>query len=112
MCSNLEAVNENFKAVGALPQDDVDQRSGARASIESDNQPKNTEQEIPSKKRKTRRGRNKRRHPYLNRVRKSSNNVIKPEAPHNSNQFLIEDQGKLYQKYMCHSIKTISKVMR
>ncbi|KAK4884399.1 hypothetical protein RN001_000670 [Aquatica leii] len=92
MCSNLEDVNDNLKAFGALPQDDVDQRSDAHAPIKSDHVPKKSDDEIPPKKRKTRRGRNKRRHPYLKIDRKSWN-ATKPEAPHNSNQFLIEDHG-------------------
>ena len=52
--------------------------------------------EIPSKKRKTRRGKCKRRngHPYYkNGVR--TKKVIKPKAPYNSNRFLIEDHGNM-----------------
>lgn len=94
MCSNLEAVNNDLKAVGALPQDDVDQRSTARATTGNDADTRSHDDENPPKKRKTRRGKNKRRHPYLNRDRKAWN-VNKPVAPHNSNQFLIEDQGKV-----------------
>lgn len=96
MCSKLQDVNVNLKSVGALRQDDVDQLPTAHADTKPDVQPNKPEDEIPAKKRKRRR-RNKRRHPYLirNRDKKTNSNVIKPEAPHNSNQFLIEDQGKL-----------------
>ncbi|KAF5297129.1 hypothetical protein FQA39_LY02709 [Lamprigera yunnana] len=91
MCSNLEVGNNHLQALGAL-QDDVDQRRDAHAPSPSECAPKKCDDEIPPKKRKTRRGRNKRRHPYLKLNRKSWNSG-KPEAPHNSNQFLIDDHG-------------------
>ncbi|KAB0795731.1 hypothetical protein PPYR_00861 [Photinus pyralis] len=93
MCSNLEGINHNLTAVGALHQDDVDERIAAHAATNND-ATTNKDDEIPPKKRKTRRGRNKRRHPYLNtNMNRKSWNATKPDAPHNSNQFLIEDQG-------------------
>ncbi|CAG9860335.1 unnamed protein product [Phyllotreta striolata] len=52
----------------------------------------NATEAVP-KKRKTRRGKSKRRHPYLKQHRKAAGKLklVKPEAPHNSNQFLLED---------------------
>nr|XP_023030239.1 protein HEXIM [Leptinotarsa decemlineata] len=77
-----------------LPQDDVLRQDAARAPDRFGAGAKFAEGELPVKKRKTRRGKSKRRHPYLKNARKS-NKLIKPEAPHNSNQFLLEDHGQI-----------------
>ncbi|XP_018328631.1 protein HEXIM-like [Agrilus planipennis] len=90
MCNNSKAETADLKSVGTLPEDDVDQRSDAHASPPTEVATKNDD-EIPPKKRKTRRGKNKRRHPYDRKATK----VIKPEAPYNSNRFLIEDHGNI-----------------
>lgn len=102
MCANSNAENADLKSVDGPPtvQDDVVQQQDARAT---DDKPK-TADVVPPKKRKTRRGKTKRRsYPYIKNYRKS-NKVIKPEAPHNSNQFLLEDHGnieELDQKLKC-----------
>lgn len=65
------------------PNNNVLQQMDAHASTNS-----KKAEEVPPKKRKTRRGKSKRKHPYI------KNKVIKqPEAPHNNNQFLLEDHG-------------------
>lgn len=81
-------------SVGTLPQDDVVHLNTARATAKHDDSTKTNDVEIPPKKRKTRRGKCKRRnvHPYIKKEMKS-NKVVKPEAPYNSNRFLIEDHG-------------------
>ncbi|XP_066141011.1 protein HEXIM1 [Euwallacea fornicatus] len=78
----------------ADPQNDVLPRSEARAvngSAES------KMAEAPPKKRKTRRGKSKRKAPYQKYGGKSRKvmkpRIVKPEAPHNDNQFLFEDHG-------------------
>lgn len=76
-----------------LPQDDVDVKGAARAS-KTDRRPNVSEGELPLKKRKTRRGKSKRKQPYSKNSRKT-NKLVKPEAPHNSNQFLLEDHGSI-----------------
>ncbi|XP_057653905.1 protein HEXIM1 [Diorhabda carinulata] len=73
-------------------QDDVAQQNEQRTAYACDMTMKTIEGELPPKKRKTRRGKSKRRHPYLKNQRKS-NKLVKPEAPHNSNQFLLEDHA-------------------
>lgn len=101
MCANSNAENADLKSVDALPQDDVVQQQVACAT---DDRTKIPDGVVPPKKRKTRRGKTKRRnYPYSKNYRKS-NKVIKPEAPHNSNQFLLEDHGnieELDQKLKC-----------
>ncbi|XP_028131127.1 protein HEXIM1 [Diabrotica virgifera virgifera] len=77
---------------GKLFQDDVDPPNEQSTACASDSTTKTIEGELPAKKRKTRRGKTKRRHPYLKNPRKS-NKLVKPEAPHNSNQFLLEDHA-------------------
>lgn len=78
-------------------KDDVVQQNDARAivkPIEAERRTKFNEGELPPKKRKTRRGKCKRRQQYLkNKNTRKSNKLIKPEAPRNSNQFLLEDHG-------------------
>lgn len=102
MCANSNAENADLKSVDALPQDDVVQQQDACAT--DDKAKMSDGAAVPPKKRKTRRGKTKRRnYPYLKNYRKS-NKVIKPEAPHNSNQFLLEDHGnieELDQKLKC-----------
>lgn len=112
--------NQDLKSVGVdtLPQDDVVVvvREDAHASVTtatSEEAAKATEGVVPAKKRKTRRGKSKRRnvHPYSKNYRKS-NKVIKPEAPHNSNQFLLEDHGnieELDQKLKCNDQAAASR---
>lgn len=104
MCANSNAENADLKSVDALPQDDVVQQQVACAAVKTEDGTKMSEAAVPPKKRKTRRGKTKRRnYPYLKNYRKS-NKVIKPEAPHNSNQFLLEDHGnieELDQKLKC-----------
>lgn len=121
MCANLVAENQDLKSVGVdtLPQDDVVDHSNARASpsptesATSEQAAKTNDAVVPAKKRKTRRGKSKRRnaHPYTKNYRKS-NKVIKPEAPHNSNQFLLEDHGnieELDQKLKCNDQASVSR---
>lgn len=117
MCAKSEAVNEDLKSVGALPKDDVVEHQDACASetAVTEDPPKISES-VPPKKRKTRRGKCKRRnmYPYAKNFRKS-NKVIKPEAPHNSNQFLLEDHGnieELDQKLKCIDQASSSTVTR
>lgn len=96
-----ENVEETKIKVGdTLPQDDVVQQNDACATQIPENcayapeVAKLSEGENPPKKRKTRRGKSKRRYPYVkNKNSRKSNKLIKPEAPHNSNQFLLEDHG-------------------
>lgn len=96
MCANSGAENADLKSVDALPQDDVVQQQVACAAARAEDGTKTADAVVPPpKKRKTRRGKTKRRsYPYLKNYRKS-NKVIKPEAPHNSNQFLLEDHGNI-----------------
>ncbi|KAJ8941925.1 hypothetical protein NQ318_013258 [Aromia moschata] len=77
------------KTGDTLPKDDVAREGAARAPLKTDHRPKPSEAEVPPKKRKTRRGKSKRRQPYA-----KNRKLIKPEAPHNSNQFLFEDHGE------------------
>ncbi|CAH1117274.1 unnamed protein product [Phaedon cochleariae] len=76
---------------GSDPQDDVVKQDACAPGM-ADSCTNMIEGELPVKKRKTRRGKSKRRHPYLKNPRKS-NKLVKPEAPHNDNQFLLEDHG-------------------
>ncbi|XP_017785916.1 PREDICTED: protein HEXIM1-like [Nicrophorus vespilloides] len=100
MTEKVELENAELEAVGTLPQDDV-ANADAHASAKADDDPRVSDSEgVPPKKRKTRRGKSKRKnvHPYrksATRTSSSSNNVVKPEAPYNSNRFLIEDHGDL-----------------
>lgn len=95
MCANSVAEIADLKSVDALPQDDVVQQQVACAAVKAEDGTRMPEAVVPPKKRKTRRGKTKRRnYPYLKNYRKS-NKVIKPEAPHNSNQFLLEDHGNI-----------------
>ncbi|XP_022903192.1 protein HEXIM1 [Onthophagus taurus] len=85
-------------SVSTLPKDDVVlPTADARATLKHEDQSKSNDYnaEIPPKKRKTRRGKCKRRnvHPYKNELK--TNKVHKPEAPYNSNRFLIEDHGNI-----------------
>lgn len=67
------------------PQDVVHNGGAARATNCS---------EVSAKKRKTRRGKSKRKAPYQKyKHGKAVKRIIKPEAPHNDNQFLLEDHG-------------------
>ncbi|KAJ8975920.1 hypothetical protein NQ317_014880 [Molorchus minor] len=95
LCINSEQNEPDLKSVEKLPKDDVVQQSDARAPLKAEHRPKLPEAEIPPKKRKTRRGKSKRRHPYVKNSKTlgKMNKLIKPEAPHNSNQFLLEDHG-------------------
>ncbi|KAG5899852.1 hypothetical protein JTB14_012322 [Gonioctena quinquepunctata] len=90
--SKLMEKDDEVNLGNKLLQDDVVQQNVARAPDRLGLCTKLTEGELPVKKRKTRRGKSKRRHPYLKNTRKS-NKLVKPEAPHNSNQFLLEDHG-------------------
>lgn len=85
-----------LNSVGKLHQDDVVHLNNARATAKHDDPTKMNDGEVPPKKRKTRRGKCKRRniHPYIKKEIKA-NKVIKPEAPYNSNRFLIEDHGNI-----------------
>lgn len=87
MCSNPEVISEDVKSVGTLPADDVQERAHDSAAKAPD--------VAPPKKRRTRRGKTKRRngYPYTKEYRRATKLMRKPEAPHNSNQFLIEDHG-------------------
>lgn len=87
----------NLKSGKDVHKDDVVHQNDVRAivkPIEAERPAKFNEGELPPKKRKTRRGKCKRRQPYLkNKNTRRSNKLIKPEAPRNSNQFLLEDHG-------------------
>lgn len=89
MCEKSEAEKADLAAVGTLPLGDV---TTARAAAPRDAEPRASDSEVPPKKRKTRRGKSKRKnvHPYRKGNSKSN---MKPEAPYNSNRFLIEDHG-------------------
>jgi len=94
--------NQILKSIDAGPQDDVDQQISARAPTLPEHNPKLNDSDIPPKKRKTRRGKSKRKAPYQKYGRMARKNskmlkprIIKPEAPHNDNQFLLEDHGGL-----------------
>lgn len=80
-------------SVAILHKDDVEAAIGAQAPTVG-SEPKMPEDEVPMKKRKTRRGKSKRRnvHPYKT---DNKTKLIKPEAPYNSNRFLIEDHGNI-----------------
>ncbi|KAJ8965895.1 hypothetical protein NQ314_003836 [Rhamnusium bicolor] len=110
LCSKLEQSEPSLKLGDTLPKDDVVQQSDAHASLGTEHRPKLAEGEIPPKKRKTRRGKSKRRQPYIKNSRKSikSNKLIKPEAPHNSNQFLLEDHGLIEE--LDENLKSIDQV--
>lgn len=112
MCANSNEENADLKSVDALPQDDVAQQQVACAT---DDRTKMPEGVIPPKKRKTRRGKTKRRnYPYNIKNYRKSNKVIKPEAPHNSNQFLLEDHGnieELDQKLKCSNDQASSSTI-
>lgn len=84
---------ENKSSATELSKDDV-ANSVVRAPIKHEKQPKAHEDDIPLKKRKTRRGKSKRRniHPYKTEMK---GKLQKPEAPYNSNRFLIEDHGNM-----------------
>lgn len=106
MCEEIAIQNGDLNLAVALPliQDDVVGRddSDARAAVQLEAdiivQPKKSDSEVPSKKRKTRRGKSKRHrnvHPYRKNNDKLLTKMIKAEAPYNSNRFLIEDHGDL-----------------
>ncbi|KRT79586.1 hypothetical protein AMK59_8078 [Oryctes borbonicus] len=92
----MDVKDAALSSVGKLPQDDVVHLNNAHATAKHDDPTKMNDVEIPPKKRKTRRGKCKRRniHPYIKKEIKS-NKVVKPEAPYNSNRFLIEDHGNI-----------------
>lgn len=100
ICENSVEKSTNFHMDASVQQlqDDVVQPKGARVASAAPQQrqlPKPAEPndgEVPAKKRKTRRGKSKRRHPYI-KGNKAAKLLNKPEAPHNSNQFLLEDHG-------------------
>lgn len=78
LVNNLDAPNNNVVPV---------QQTNAHASSNT-----NRGEDVAPKRRKTRRGKSKRKHPYIKN--KIKNKIIKqPEAPHNNNQFLLEDHG-------------------
>lgn len=84
------AVADNKVLVG-----DAASKEGADGGAPTDPPPptagnKAGEEEVPAKKRKTRRGKSKRRnnlHPY--KSDKKNNKLVKPEAPYNSNRFVV-----------------------
>ncbi|XP_045477643.1 protein HEXIM1-like [Harmonia axyridis] len=88
MIINLDVINQEMQSVADRPKDDVVEKEETSASVKSDHNPKVADDHIPQKKRKTRRGKSKRKQPYM---KSRIPNVVKPEAPHNSNQFLLED---------------------
>lgn len=76
------------------PQDVVHNGGAARAINGSER--RSVSAEVPAKKRKTRRGKSKRKAPYQKygtKHGKAVKRIVKPEAPHNDNQFLLEDHG-------------------
>ncbi|XP_044264567.1 protein HEXIM1 [Tribolium madens] len=93
-CEKNGPENPDGKTPATLPQGDVVQQKDACAPARNEPKPKSPECDIPTKKRKTRRGKSKRRYPYPKNGRKSTK-VMKPEAPYNSNQFLLEDHGNI-----------------
>ncbi|KAK9873907.1 hypothetical protein WA026_002259 [Henosepilachna vigintioctopunctata] len=81
---------EEMQTVADNTQDDVVEKKETQtsASVKHDCDPKLSDNHIPQKKRKTRRGKCKRKQPYMkNRIP----NVKKPKAPYNTNQFLLAD---------------------
>ncbi|CAH0550767.1 unnamed protein product [Brassicogethes aeneus] len=107
-----EDLGAEIKSTGTVAkQDDVEQRD-ACAAEPSEVKP-SVPEEVPTKKRKTRRGKSKRKQPYIKNGRKSK--LIKPEAPHNSNQFLLEDHGiieELDENLKCSDQVSTSTVTR
>nr|CAI5848613.1 unnamed protein product [Callosobruchus analis] len=92
-CQKMVEIEARTKIEDKLPcKDDVVEPSDAqnRTNLTDDG-------ELPPKKRKTRRGKSKRKQPYQKNQKNSRkcNKLIKPEAPHNSNQFLLEDHGSI-----------------
>lgn len=96
-CSMEKMKNINLKLGEEIRKDDVVQQNAACAidkPVKAEQSTKFVEGELPPKKRKTRRGKCKRRQPYLkNKNSRKSNKLVKPAAPRNSNQFLLEDHG-------------------
>lgn len=100
--------NLDLKSSDKLIQDDVPEQNEQLAACASEPITMTAEGELPPKKRKTRRGKSKRRHPYLKNPRKA-NKLVKPEAPHNSNQFLLEDHAlveDLDKNFMSPTLRT------
>lgn len=89
-----------------LSKDDVAIVEAVRASANKSNS--KVEDEVPLKKRKTRRGKSKKKnlHPY--KQGNKTNKLIKPEAPYNSNRFLIEDHGNIEE--LDERLKNIDQV--
>lgn len=90
----LNGENQAEKSGDATPtpQDGVHNGDAARATNGTER--RSVSAEVPTKKRKTRRGKSKRKAPYQKYgTKKAVKRIIKPEAPHNDNQFLLEDHG-------------------
>ncbi|XP_060520291.1 protein HEXIM1 [Cylas formicarius] len=118
---NINAEKSNLKTVETnhLSQDDVGQQKGARAATLADDTAKVADADIPTKKRKTRRGKSKRKQPYLKYGRKynkmGKTKMYKPEAPHNDNQFLLEDHfmiEDLDERLKCEEAASTSTLTR
>ncbi|KAL3286995.1 hypothetical protein HHI36_001481 [Cryptolaemus montrouzieri] len=105
---------EEMQSVADCSQDDVVEKKETQtsASVKHECSPKFPDNHIPQKKRKTRRGKSKRKQPYVkNRIP----NVRKPEAPYNSNQFLLEDHcdfENIDEKLLKHDKPSSSTVNR
>ncbi|KAJ8912570.1 hypothetical protein NQ315_006642 [Exocentrus adspersus] len=93
-CEKFDNAKTDLRGIERSSNGDV-QKKNLRACLKTEHRPKVIEDEVPPKKRKTRRGKSKRRQHYRKNTKNSrkSNKLIKPEAPHNSNQFLLEDHG-------------------
>lgn len=99
-CSVSRDENE-LKPVKEIDKDNNVQQNDVRAIVnpnETERMTKFNDGELPPKKRKTRRGKCKRRQPYLkNKNTRRLNKLINPQAPRNSNQFLLEDHGLIQE---------------
>ncbi|KAF7265193.1 hexamethylene bisacetamide inducible [Rhynchophorus ferrugineus] len=101
---------------------DVVQQNGARALVADVAEPMLPDNDVPAKKRKTRRGKSKRKTPYQKYGRVARKNtkmtkprIVKPEAPRNDNQFLLEDHGgfeELDERLKCIDQASTSTVTR
>ncbi|XP_050301361.1 protein HEXIM1 [Anthonomus grandis grandis] len=89
-----------LKSVDAVSQKDGVQKKGARATHPTDQSAKMIDGDATApRRRRTRRGKSKRKAPYQKYGNRKSHvkmlkpRIVKPEAPHNDNQFLLEDHG-------------------
>lgn len=95
ICLSMDVPEGNYLS-SLRTENDILKQSDAHAPSTAEQVPKDTnmpEKHIPQKKRKTRRGKSKRKHPYVKNNRVCG--IKKAEAPYNSNQFLLEDHATI-----------------